>query len=78
MPGRPAAGVLNPDSPERRDFPCRIADVRLKSGDIIRMETGGGGGVGDPKERPANGVRDDIEDGYITERGAVEFYGAKP
>ncbi len=75
LPGRLAAGVLNPDSPERRDFPCRIADVRLKSGDILRMDTGGGGGVGDPKDRPREKVLEDLADGYITAPAAAEFYG---
>ena len=76
-PGRPSAAALHAVSAEKRDFPCRIADVKLHYGDVLTMETGGGGGVGDPRERPRDKVREDVENGYITEAGAAEAYGLK-
>ncbi len=77
LPGRVSTASLQPAAGERRAFPCRIADVRLKAGDILRIDTGGGGGVGDPRKRPRDKVLGDREDGYITERGAAEDYGLK-
>lgn len=76
-PGRTSAAALQPASAGKREFPCRIADVKLHSGDVLTIETGGGGGVGDPQERPRDKVREDVENGYITEAGAAKAYGLK-
>lgn len=39
--------------------------VRLLKGDIVRLETSGGGGFGDPAARPAADVARDRELGYL-------------
>jgi N-methylhydantoinase B len=52
--------------------------MRLEKGDIIRLETSGGGGNGDPAQRSREAVRNDIEAGYITAEGAALHYGAAP
>lgn len=44
--------------------------------DVIRVITGAGGGVGDPRERDRTMGRDDIRNGYITVERAREIYGA--
>ncbi len=77
QPGRACVATLNPSSSGERTFPCRIANVNLKPSDILRMETGGGGGVGNPRERQRASVLEDIENGYVTKRAAVEIYGLK-
>jgi N-methylhydantoinase B/oxoprolinase/acetone carboxylase alpha subunit len=41
------------------------------------MVTGGGGGWGDPMERPADQVLADVLDGYVTARGAAKGYGVE-
>ena len=42
------------------------AVLRLETGDRVRIETAGGGGWGDPGERPAALVQQDIADGKIS------------
>ena len=39
------------------------------------QDAGGGGGYGDPKERPADKVRTEVEDGIITREAARGLYG---
>ena len=39
------------------------------------MESGGGGGYGDPLERPAEQVRRDVAEGYVSLAAAREQYG---
>ena len=47
----------------------------LPKGTVIRAETGGGGGYGDPAARDPEKVRADVESGYITPQRAKEVYG---
>ncbi|MGB3815605.1 MAG: hydantoinase B/oxoprolinase family protein [Shinella sp.] len=49
--------------------------IRVDKDDVIRVITGAGGGVGDPKERDPALVREDIRNGYITAERAREVYG---
>lgn len=46
----------------------------MPKGSVLQMRTGGGGGYGDPADRPVEAVRRDIEEGYITEEFAREHY----
>ena len=52
--------------------------IRVDKDDVIRVITGAGGGVGDPKERDPARVREDIRNGYITAERAREVYGVSP
>ncbi len=47
----------------------------LEQGDLIRLISGGGGGYGNPKKRPAEKVLKDWEDGRITLEEAKKEYG---
>jgi len=52
----------------------------LQAGDRVRMSTGGGGGYGDPKERPLEFVQRDVIRGFVSRESAradydVEFDG---
>jgi N-methylhydantoinase B len=49
----------------------------LPPGARLTMHYGGGGGVGDPRERDPAALRRDIEAGYVTPEGARRDYGAK-
>ena len=42
----------------------------LKRGDVLRIETGGGGGYGHPFDRPAESVLDDVLGGFVTAEAA--------
>jgi N-methylhydantoinase B len=46
----------------------------LHAGDRVVFETAGGGGYGNPAQRPAEQVRLDVADGKISSAGA-ETYG---
>ena len=47
----------------------------LKAGDRVRIQTGGGGGYGDPKRRDRERVRADVMRGYVSPQAAREVYG---
>jgi len=47
----------------------------LQKGDIFRIETGGGGGWGNPFDRPAEQVFDDWRAGFISADAARMHYG---
>jgi N-methylhydantoinase B len=49
--------------------------VQLKAGDRVRIETGGGGGFGDPCRRSRERVGDDVRKGYVSEAAARKIYG---
>lgn len=46
----------------------------MPKGSVLKMKTGGGGGYGNPSERPVEAVLRDIEDGYISEDFARAHY----
>ena len=51
--GRTGDIIINPDGDQPRQLPTRYADYPLKAGDIFRLDTPGGGGLGNPFERDA-------------------------
>ena len=73
--GRTGRIILNPGTPEERELVALGDGIVLKRGDLLRFETCGGGGWGDPLERDPERVRTDVARGFITARGAFEDYG---
>ena len=49
--------------------------LTLEAGETVRMETPGGGGLGDPKKRPVDDLAHDLEDDRIREETARRDYG---
>jgi N-methylhydantoinase B len=49
--------------------------TRLKPGDVVTMDTAGGGGYGDPLDRDPEDVASDVSDGYVSIEKAAEAYG---
>jgi N-methylhydantoinase B len=47
----------------------------MEAGDRICFDYGGGGGWGDPLDRPASAVLDDVLDEYVSVEGANRDYG---
>jgi N-methylhydantoinase B len=47
----------------------------LQAGDRVRMSTGGGGGYGDPRERPVELVERDVLRGIVSRESAERDYG---
>jgi N-methylhydantoinase B len=48
---------------------------RLAPGDLVRVETGGGGGYGPPTERTLRLIQRDLDAGYISPDAAARDYG---
>ena len=59
---------------ERQALPSKVNNLRLQRGDIIRLETSGGGGFGDPADRPKADIERDVRLGYISLQAAERDY----
>jgi N-methylhydantoinase B len=58
------------------DMPnAKIFGVRLKAGDAYLMQSGGGGGFGNPLERDPERVAHDVREGYVSRDAAHRDYG---
>jgi N-methylhydantoinase B len=49
--------------------------IRVDTDDVIRIITGAGGGLGDPRERDPEAVKRDVKNGLITAERAREVHG---
>ena len=67
--------VINPGGDDERSLPSRFSDQRLKTGDVLRVERPGGGGVGAAFERSPQDVLDDVRQGYVSVERARSDYG---
>jgi N-methylhydantoinase B len=77
-PATPPDVVVNPGRPdEQHMLKCSHGSVVLDRGDVVRCQTGGGGGFGDPAERDPEAVRADVLDGYVSAEAARELYGVE-
>lgn len=75
MAGRPGQFVLNPDTDYEQVISPASEGVKVKAGDILRIETGGGGGWGDPFDRTPEQVQRDVLEGYVSRMSALSDYG---
>ena len=55
----------------------KFTNIRLLPGDQVIIESPGGGGFGDPAERDPERVREDVDQGFVSEARAREAYGWK-
>ncbi len=56
-------------------MPSKSTGNLMKKGEILVALTPGAGGYGNPLERPAEKVLDDVLDGYVSAEKALEDYG---
>jgi N-methylhydantoinase B len=56
-------------------LPGKVSGFPLEIGDVVIMETSGGGGYGDPLERDPELVARDVAEGMIGRDAAAEVYG---
>ena len=73
--GLPAGITKNPDRASRRSMPGKVVGIRFRSGEVIELVEPHSGGYGDPLDRPADAVREDVADGLTTAELAAEAYG---
>ncbi len=60
---------------EPSNMPGKVSGFRLETGDVVREETAGGGGHGDPLTRDPERVRADVVEDYLTVGQAERRYG---
>lgn len=70
--GAPAARnrFVLPDGNEP-PMASKMVGLKIKKGERLRLETPGGGGYGDPQDRPTESVERDLRLGYATKGGAA-------
>ncbi|PWS37433.1 methylhydantoinase [Falsiroseomonas bella] len=73
--GRPGRFILNPGTPEERELPRLAQGIPTKKGDVVRMESTGGGGWGHPYDREPWRVRQDVLGGFVSVEAARRDYG---
>ncbi|MFB6194643.1 MAG: hydantoinase B/oxoprolinase family protein [Haloplanus sp.] len=57
------------------EVPHAFVNLDIGPGDTYVQDSGGGGGVGDPHDRPPERVRRDVRNGYVSRAAAREEYG---
>ena len=55
----------------------KVRNCPVKPGDVVVLETGGGGGWGPPAERPRDAIARDVARGYVSREAAEREYGMK-
>jgi len=75
LPGSCGKFLLNRDTPEEKVIPAKVSDIILKKGDIISIQTAGGGGYGSPLDRDEKLVENDFHQGKVTHKKARIHYG---
>jgi N-methylhydantoinase B len=65
--------VLQPSA-----IPGKVSGFKLRQGDLVVVETAGGGGCGDPLTRDPAKVMTDVRQGYLTPHQAESRYGVVP
>ena len=77
--GRPAMrsrkALVRADGSEER-LPAKCDEVAVEPGDMLVFWTAGGGGWGDPLERPLATLEAEVRDGLVSEEKALAEYGA--
>lgn len=64
--GRRARLVRNYGTGQATELFSKTANIELAEGESVRIETPGGGGYGDPAQRPAHALARDLRDGKVT------------
>jgi len=63
--GRPGRFLLEREGEAPRDI-SKQKGMKLLAGDIVCVETGGGGGYGSPEERSLHHIQADLDAGYVS------------
>ncbi|WP_237232996.1 hydantoinase B/oxoprolinase family protein [Rothia nasisuis] len=75
LPSIPHGVWLNKGSEDERFLGSVFSSEPVHSGDTFYRPSAGGGGFGDPLDRPAEDVLEDVIDGYVSVDRAAADYG---
>jgi N-methylhydantoinase B len=75
--GRPFSVVIDPGGPNERAVDALADAEPVRAGEVVRIRTTGGGGWGDPLDRPYVEVLRDIAWGKVSVAGAWDDYGVR-
>ena len=74
--GLPFRVTIDPGGPNERVLAGLCDDEPIAAGEVVRIETTGGGGWGDPLDRDPALVDVDVLQGKVSAEAAVAEYGA--
>lgn len=74
MPGAGSSFTLNPGTAREQQL-GNTDLLHIEGGDVVRIISPGGGGRGDPRDRPPQAVLRDIRAGKLSENAALRDYG---
>ncbi len=72
--GQPFSVTIDPGGPNERDVDALADAEPVKAGELVRIRTTGGGGWGDPLDRPPAAVLQDVRWGKVSIAGAERDY----
>ena len=75
--GRPFSVVVDPGGSNERTVDALADAESVRAGEVVRIRTTGGGGWGDPLDRPYDEVLRDIAWGKVSVAGAWADYGVR-
>lgn len=73
----PTQVVLTGADGDAKQLPTKTAPLNVKAGDELFLKCAGGGGFGDPRNRPVAKLQDDVDNGYVSPEIARDVYGAE-
>ena len=72
--GQAGAYVLNPETPGEQKLRSTFSERQLKRGDLLRIVSPGGGGLGSPDARKSEAVARDVAEGKVSADAARTVY----
>jgi N-methylhydantoinase B len=73
--GQPFSVTIDPGGPDEREVDALANAEPVRAGQVIRIRTTGGGGWGDPLDRPYDEVERDLRWGKVSFEAAHAAYG---
>lgn len=74
LPGSAGAYVLNPGTASEKKLHSTFSEMSLAPGDLLRIMTPGGGGLGQPADRTREEIEADVREGKVTAEAARRLY----
>ena len=75
LPGGMGRVLVETPGEEPRVYPGVFGDIHVKSGDLVVLESSGGGGWGNPLEREPEAVLRDVLQRFVSVEQASDVYG---